>query len=42
VKSSPKDYQVWLKSQDEAVSAEAERRSTEGKRTPKPNRDPRP
>jgi N-sulfoglucosamine sulfohydrolase len=42
VKSSPKDYQVWLKTQDEAVSAEAERRSMESKRPDKAKRDPRP
>ncbi len=42
VKSSPKDYQVWLKNQDEAVSAEAERRSMESKRPDKAKRDPRP
>jgi arylsulfatase A-like enzyme len=42
VKSSPKDYQVWLKSQDETLSAEAERRFDGLKRTAKPKRSVQP
>jgi N-sulfoglucosamine sulfohydrolase len=42
-KSSPKDYSTWLKTQDEIISAEAEKRSREtkaavkkGKKAPMP------
>jgi N-sulfoglucosamine sulfohydrolase len=31
VKQSPKDYATWLKTQDEIISAEAEKRSRETK-----------